>query len=275
MDFQHLTNIAIKAALAAGKIIQQSLNKDILVEKKEGGSGYASQVVTKVDKECERVILSHLNPTCKTFDIGLLTEETEDDNTRFKKDFFWCIDPLDGTLAFINKQPGFSVAIALISRDGTPQIGVVYNPSTNNLYAATKDKGAYKNGEIWKINQPNTYLTYVTDKKLIDTPQSNKIEKLLNEKVTALGLKGFEEISGSGAVLNAILVAENPPAMMLKFPTNKNGGGSIWDFAATACIFKELGLQATNFKGGKLDLNKVDTTFMNHQGVFYSSLIDN
>jgi len=41
-----------------------------------------------------------------------------------------------------------------------------------------------------------------------------------------------------------------------------------WDFAATACIYQELGLPATDFEGGKLDLNRQGSTFMNHQGVF-------
>ena len=89
MDLQHLANIAIEAALSAGKIIQKYMNDDIVVEQKEGGSTYASQVVTKVDRECERIILSHLLPTCKAFDIGLLSEETKDDGSRLKKDFFW------------------------------------------------------------------------------------------------------------------------------------------------------------------------------------------
>lgn len=271
MDLQYLSIIAIKAALAAGKVIQKSIDKDVFVETKEGGNTYASQVVTKVDFECERVILSHLEPTCKKYDIALLSEEREDDKTRFEKDFFWCIDPMDGTLAFINKQPGFSVAIALVAKDGTPQIGVVYNPSTDNLYGAIKDKGAYKNGKKWELKPTNNCLTYVTDKKLSDTPNAKEIQKLLNETVIELELNGVQEISGSGAVLNAILVAENTPAIMLKLPKKENGGGSIWDFAATACIFKELALQATNFEGEKLDLNKTDNTFMNHQGIFYKS----
>lgn len=271
MDLKQLTNIAIKATLAAGKIIQNSGNKEVCIEKKRGGNTYASQVVTAVDRECETVILSYLLPTCKTYDIALLSEETEDDKSRFEKNFFWCIDPMDGTLAFINKQPGFSVAIALVSKDGTPQIGVVYDPSTDNLYYAIKDKGAYKNGKTWEIESTNNYLTYVTDKRLVDTPQANKIQRILNKKAIKLGLQEVKEISGAGSVLNAILVAENNPAMMLKLPKKENGGGSIWDFAATACIFEELGLQATNFEGGKLDLNKVENTFMNHQGVFYKN----
>ena len=164
MNLQHLANIAIEAALSAGKIIQEHLNDTIIVEEKEGGSTRASQVVTKVDRACENIILSHLIPTCKAFDIGLLTEETEDDGSRFEKDFFWCVDPLDGTLAFINKQPGFSVAIALVAKDGTPIIGVVFDPNTKTLYHAIKGNGAYKNRTTWEIKNTNNYLTYVTDK---------------------------------------------------------------------------------------------------------------
>jgi 3'-phosphoadenosine 5'-phosphosulfate (PAPS) 3'-phosphatase len=272
MDLQHLTNVAIEAALSAGKIIQKHLNDNITVEKKEAGTNYASQVVTKVDRECERIILSHLLPTCKTFDIGILTEETEDSGSRFEKECFWCVDPLDGTLAFINKQPGFSVAIALIKRDGTPIIGVVFNPSTEIIYHAIKGNGVYKNRTPWTIKNTNNYLTYVTDKKLKDTPNSAEIQNRLNKHKTDLGLKGIKEISGSGAVMNAILVLENGPACFLKLPKKEIGGGSIWDFAATACIYQELGLPATTFNGEILDLNKKDGTFMNSEGVYYSNL---
>jgi 3'-phosphoadenosine 5'-phosphosulfate (PAPS) 3'-phosphatase len=69
------------------------------------------------------------------------------------------------------------------------------------------------------------------------------------------------------------MVLENGPACMLKFPKKENGGGSIWDFAATACIYQELGLSATNFTGGRLDLNRKNSTFMNHEGVFYANFI--
>lgn len=271
MDLQQLTNIAIKAALAAGKVIQNSMTKDVQIEQKEGGTSYASQVVTKVDLECERVILEHLRPTFKDFDIALLSEETKDDGSRFEKDFFWCIDPMDGTLAFINKYPGFSVSIALVAKDGTPQIGVVFAPSTNNLYHATKNQGAFKNDKLWKLKKSNKYLTYVTDKKLADTPNKSKILEILNDKVSTLGLSEYKEISGAGSVLNAIFVAENTPSCMLKLTKKENGGGSIWDFAATACIFKELGLQATNYEGGTLDLNRKESSFLNHQGVFYAN----
>lgn len=272
MDLPKLTEIATQAALSAGAIIQQNRNKDVLVKQKSTGTSYAAQVLTEVDKKCEAAILAHLKPTCEAFDLALLSEETEDDGSRFEKAFFWCIDPMDGTLAFINKRSGFSVAIALVAKDGTPQLGVVYDPVTETLYQASKGNGAYKNGSPWNIKPTNDYLTYVTDRKLKDTPHASKIEKLLQKNVARLGLKGIKEISGAGSVLNAIYVLENGPACMLKLPKQEKGGGSLWDFAATACIFQELGLPATNFAGGKLDLNRKDSTFMNHEGVFFANL---
>jgi len=273
MNLSQLSNIAIKAARSAGKVIQQYMNDDVKVEKKEGGVSYASQVVTAVDIECEKVILSHLLPTCDEFDVALLSEETEDDGSRFKEDFFWCIDPMDGTLAFINKQPGFSVSIALVAKDGTPYIGVVFDPSTDTLYHAIKGNGAFKNGSPLKIKHTNEHLTYVTDRKLKDTPRADEIESLLHEHAKKLGLNGLTEIAGAGSVLNGILVLENGPACMLKLPKKENGGGCLWDFAATACIYQELGLPATDFEGGRLDLNKKDGTFMNQEGIFYANLI--
>lgn len=274
MDLLQLNNIAIKAALSAGKVIQQYRNEDVSVEKKEGGTSYASQVVTAVDRACETVILAHLRPSCDEFNLALLSEETEDDGSRFGADFFWCIDPMDGTLPFINKQAGFSVSIALVAKDGTPYIGVVFDPSTDTLYHASKGNGAYKNGRPWEIKPTNDHLTYVTDRKLKDTPRAAEIESLLNEKVEKLSLNGVKEMAGAGSVLNGIRVLENGPACMLKFPKKEKGGGSIWDFAATACIYQELGLPATNFEGGRLDLNRKDGTFMNHEGVFYANLMD-
>ncbi|MFK8055729.1 MAG: 3'(2'),5'-bisphosphate nucleotidase CysQ [Saprospiraceae bacterium] len=268
MDLLHLTEIAIKAARAAGEVIQKHMHEDVEVEEKQGGSSRASQVLTKVDLACETVILTHLLPTCKEFDLALLSEESEDDGSRFEKDYFWCIDPMDGTLAFINKTSGFSVSIALVAIDGTPHIGVVYDPSTDTLYHALKGKGAFKNERPFELPTKNDHLTYVTDRKLEDTPRAAEIELLLKEMVGQV-LTEVEEISGGGAVLNAIRVLENGPACMLKFPKEELGGGSIWDFAATACIYQELGLPATNFGGGRLDLNKRNGPFMNHEGVFY------
>ena len=271
LDVDRLAKIAIKAALEAGKIIQKYMDDDFIILENKIGDSVASQVVTEVDLKSERVILSHLLPTCKTDNLGLLTEEQEDDKSRFKKDFFWCIDPIDGTLAFIKKQTGFSVSIALISKQGIPQIGVVFDPKTDNLYYAINGKGAFKNGKPWQLKSPNNYLTYTIEKPLEDLPRKDEFMEILNREKEKLNLDTLKVHFGSGSVLNAITVAENRPGILLKFPKKEKGGGSIWDYAATACIFKELNLQVSNFKGEALDLNNKESSFMNLQGVFYGS----
>ena len=57
----------------------------------------------------------------------------------------------------------------------------------------------------------------------------------------------------------------------VKLPKSEEGGGSIWDFAATACIVGEAGGWASNIHGQALELNRRESTFMNHQGVIYAS----
>ena len=121
---------------------------------------------------------------------------------------------------------------------------------------------------IWN---PNNYLTFLTDKKLVDTPRVDELVQLLNNKVEELGLEKFEVLQGGGSVLNAIKVLKNAPSCMIKYPKKEIGGGSLWDFASTACLFNELGLRATNFEGGPLDLNRKDSTFMHHEGVYYAT----
>ena len=179
MNLTTLADIAITAAKAAGAAINRYTDQEVLLEHKDGGDSYASQVVTAVDKESESIILSHLLPTCEEFDIALLSEETEDDRSRFEKDCFWCIDPIDGTLPFIRKVPGFCVSIALVGRDADPLIGVVYDPSTETLYHAIKGQSAFRNEQPWEISPKNTYLTYVSDKTLADTPRADEIRELL------------------------------------------------------------------------------------------------
>lgn len=271
MDLNALCKTAIEAAIKAGEYIQSKRNEELQVLQKEGGSSYASQVVTAVDRQAEALIISHLEPSFK-HDIALLSEEREDDGGRFLKNCFWCIDPLDGTLSFIKGLAGYSVSIGLVAKDGSPLIGVVYDPSTKNLYHGIKDQGAFKNHLKWLPKQDGLYLSYIGDRPIRDSPKAAELEQQIQAYLNKLGLKECKRFSSAGAVLNAISLIERGPAIMIKPPKKNLGGGSIWDYAATACLFQELGLQASNYYGKRLDLNKLENSFMNHEGVLYANL---
>ena len=70
--------------------------------------------------------------------------------------------------------------------------------------------------------------------------------------------------------MNACKVLANPHACYVKFP-KQNGGGSLWDYAGTACIFSEVGAIATDIYGQPFDLNRADSTLMGHRGILFAT----
>lgn len=266
-----LTKHAINAARKAGALIAAHSDRPVDVIRKESGESLASQVLTEVDGLSQKIILQILQPTCKRFDLALLTEESEDDRSRLEKDYFWCIDPLDGTLSFINKEPGYSVSIALVSRSGEPLIGVVYDPVRDTLYHAAQHAGAFRNHQPWKPATSGKTLKMIADRSFFDQPNRDAILSGLEQVASETGLDGVETGMHGGAAMNACWVLENGPGCYFKFPKPGNGGGSLWDFTATACFFAEAGAVATDIHGQPLDLNRADSTFMNHRGILFAS----
>jgi 3'(2'), 5'-bisphosphate nucleotidase/myo-inositol-1(or 4)-monophosphatase len=271
-DFVFLCQQAIIAARQAGRVISSMSDQPVEVEAKKGGASLASQVVTQVDRLAQETILEILLPTCQRFDLALLTEETPDDLQRLEKDYFWCIDPLDGTLSFIESTPGYAVSIALVARDGTSYIGVVYDPIEHTLYHAIKGEGVFKNNTQWlPQSRPNQPLTVIFDPNFkLHEHYSTIITKLKTLAVES-GYQGFKSIFYGGSVMNACLVLENTPACYFKLPKPEKGGGCLWDYAATVCIFHEMGAIASDMYGKAIELNRPDSTFLNHKGVLFTT----
>lgn len=270
-ELNELYELAKKAALSAGDIIRSADREKLSVDKKLGGENLASQVVTEIDHQAQNAILDILSPSLKKYDLGLLAEESTDDGSRFSKDYFWCIDPLDGTLAFSRDEDGYSVSIALVRADGKSVIGVVYNPRTDVLYHAILADGAYKNDEPFKVRSSNDELTLLYDQSFLKIPNYDSEIAKLKKIGNKLGLKGLRHHHLGGAVMNGISTIELAPAIYYKLPKPELGGGSIWDFAASSVIQAEAGGYNSNFYGSALDLNRKDSTFMNHAGVIFSS----
>lgn len=271
-DLITLRDIAIEAAKQAGQLIAEYSRRKVEVKQKSGGDSLASQVVTEVDLKSQQIILDSLQPTCSLYDLALLTEESTDDRERLQKDYFWCIDPLDGTLPFTEGTPGYAVSIALVSRKSVPQIGVVYDPVEQTLYHAVRGQGAFRNQQSWISKaKKGTVLSVYNDRSfLIDSRYDESMGKL-ESLAKDLGYKSVQSHNQFGAVKNAISVLENSPAVYFKLAKPALGGGSLWDFAATVCIAKEAGAVVTDMYGKPLDLNRSDSTFMNHNGILYAS----
>lgn len=268
-ELTELAQVAVEAAAEAGRMIAQS--RPAHIEHKPEHSSPASQVVTEVDRRSEALILQRLQPTLERFSLGLLTEEQPDDGGRFTADYFWCIDPIDGTLPFIENTPGYAVSVALVQRDGTPAIGVVCDPVEGTVRHAIAGVGGFLNGASWQLPASHsTRLSLFTDRSFRSSPKHDEMIVGLQGISESMGLAGLDVDASAGAVMNACRVLTNAPACYVKLPKT-DGGGSLWDYAATACLFAEAGTVATDVFGQPLDLNRADSTLMCHKGILFAT----
>jgi len=254
-----LAEVAQRAAAKAAAYIKS--HRPAQVEHKEGGGDYlASQVVTEVDRQAEAIILEAMGPALEGF--GLLTEERPDDGSRLRAPAFWCIDPLDGTLAYIRNQRGPAVSIALVGRDGVPLVGVIHDVVSGQRAQAVLDGGLVVDDEEWWPWTRSGVKQVFGDHSFDYNPAYRKIAE-------AMGTASVHV--GQAAVVNAWSALIFPPAVYFKLPRKGRGGGSLWDYAATACCYREVGAVATTFAGEPLPLNRPDTTFLGDCGVMFAS----
>ena len=136
--------LAIAAARAAGDIIRTIYETDYTIEYKRDDNS----PVTLADQEANRKIHAMLQAAFP--DYGWLSEETVDSSARLTAHRVWVVDPMDGTKEFIQKIPEFAVSIGLIEA-GWPLLGVVYNPSLDQLFWAVRGQGAWCGGRPLRV----------------------------------------------------------------------------------------------------------------------------
>ncbi len=142
-----MLNIAINAARAAGAIINRaSMDLDILKINTKSPNDF----VTEVDHAAEQVIIETLLTAYPGH--AILAEESGRTHGAKHSDFVWIIDPLDGTTNFIHGFPFYCVSIALSFR-GKIEQAVVYDPSRNDLFMASKGRGAYLNDKRLRVSR--------------------------------------------------------------------------------------------------------------------------
>lgn len=140
-----MLNIAIKAARRAGTIINRaSLDLERLTVARKGPRDY----VTEVDRASEESIVETLQTAYP--DHAVLGEEYGLQGSA-DAEFQWIIDPLDGTTNFIHGLPNYAVSIALTQRGVLTQ-AVIYDPSRNELFTASRGSGAFLNDRRVRVS---------------------------------------------------------------------------------------------------------------------------
>jgi myo-inositol-1(or 4)-monophosphatase len=137
-------NIAVKAARRAGQIINRaSLDLDLV----QVSSKRHNDFVTEVDKAAEAAIIGVLRDAYP--EHAILAEES---GASGQSDYRWIIDPLDGTTNYIHGFPQYAVSIALAHKGIVTQ-AVVYDPTRNELFTASRGRGAFLNDHRIRVTK--------------------------------------------------------------------------------------------------------------------------
>jgi len=210
----------------AGKEIMKIYRRDFSIEYKNDKSPLTEADLKSNDIICKA--LEELYPH-----IPILSEENKEVAYADRKDweYYWCIDPIDGTKEFIKKNDEFTVNIALIHQD-TPVLGVVFAPALGDMYSAKKDEGAFKNSQKLPLktnNNSEENLTIVASKSHLTDETKEFIDNLTSN------IQHPTFIS-KGSSLKLCMVAEGEADIYPRLaPTME------WDTAAADAIVRESG----------------------------------
>ncbi|MEO5999421.1 MAG: 3'(2'),5'-bisphosphate nucleotidase CysQ [Chitinophagaceae bacterium] len=232
IDIIRLLELAKKAAFHAGKaILEVYSSEDFGVEIKSDQSP-----LTLADKAAHTIIVSNLEET----ELPLLSEEGSFIKYEDRKnwDYFWLIDPLDGTKEFIKRTGEFTVNIALV-RSNIPVAGVIYAPYIDILYYGSKETGVYKIEKGKEVQ-----LSVIPEKRsLVELKQKEKITIVASKSHMNDETKTFinqflnAHLSSMGSSLKLMLLAEGVADIYPRLaPTME------WDIAAGHAILRALNM---------------------------------
>ncbi|MBI4170526.1 MAG: inositol monophosphatase [Candidatus Aenigmarchaeota archaeon] len=227
--YEYELNIAINAAKAAGKIIQESYG--LVLEEKEKENW--QELVTQIDLEADCEICTILEEEFP--DHTIKSEESM--HKSGKSEFTWYIDPLDGTTNYVTQIPFFCTAIGLM-KGNEPLVGVVFSPITSEIFTAAKGKGAFLNGKKIHVSKNDDIR-----KTLINFCHKNnpeEIEKIGKAWVQLKQMGRDLRRLGSGNLDIAFVACGRNDAYL--------SSSKIFDIAPALVIAKEAGCKITDWK---------------------------
>ena len=231
-----MLNVAIKAARAAGAIINRAA---LDVESVRVAAKQTNDFVTEVDKAAEDIIISTLLEAYP--EHGIWAEESgRREGTGAGKRHMWIIDPLDGTTNFIHGFPVYCVSIALMY-NGKIEQAVIYDPSRNDLFCATKGRGAYLNDRRIRVAKRTQLRDCLISTGFPFRPGDNFKNYIAMLTEVMPRVSGVRR-PGSAALDLAYLAAGFSDGF---FET----GLSPWDVAAGSLLVTEAGGLVGNFTG--------------------------
>ena len=220
-------------AFKAGEAIMDIYAKDFSVDYKDDKSP-----LTEADIKSNGIICDELKKL--TPDIPIMSEENKQVEYEIRKEweYYWCIDPIDGTKEFIKKNGEFTVNIALIYKN-TPILGVVYAPALGDMYYSDGNE-SFKNTQKLPL-----YTNENTKEKISVVASKSHLSDETQKFIDNLESKEVEQIS-KGSSLKLCMVATGEADIYPRLaPTME------WDTAAADAVVRSSGKMTYQFDSGK------------------------
>lgn len=231
--------MAIKLAReAGGKILEYYGQPSSELDPKGPGNP-----LTKADLASEKIIIEGLGE----FGYGVLSEETTDDKSRLTQELVWIVDPMDGTSDFIDMTDDFCVMIGL-SQKGKAVLGVVYHPTQDRLFFATKGQGAYM-----QVGQGDSVRLQVSERREWSEIRMVVSRNHLSELETRFSQEYGIQTKPVGSVGLKSTIIANAEADLNFNPSRYTWE---WDVCAPLIILEEAGGRLTDTKGEEFTFNK-------------------
>ena len=222
-----MLSIAIKAARRAGSVINRATLDGAILDVR---SKNTNDFVTQVDKGAEEAAIGVIRAAYP--DHAILAEESGENLGGSKAEYRWIIDPLDGTTNFIHGFPQYCVSIGIEHR-GALAHAVVYDPGKNELFTASKGRGAFLNDRRLRV----TRCQKLAD-ALVGTgfpfKELSRVDPYLRQLRTVMSSCAGVRRAGSAALDLAYVAAGRLDAFW-------EMGLSPWDMAAGALLIQEAG----------------------------------
>ncbi|KAL2621618.1 hypothetical protein R1flu_001823 [Riccia fluitans] len=235
--------VAEEAALKAGRLIQDAFYEEKQVELKNA----SKDLVTETDRSCEKIIFEHLSQAFPDYQFLGEEQAGESQSVDINDSPTWVVDPLNGTTNFVHKFPFVCVSIALMV-NRVPVVGVVYNPILEEVFSATRGRGACINKQRMEPSEQKelhrALLATETD-TAGDVSSVDAATKRLNAllfRVRSLRMSGSCAMSLCGVACGRLDVFYD---MSFQGP---------WDVAAGALIVEEAGGHVFDPSGKPFDI---------------------
>jgi myo-inositol-1(or 4)-monophosphatase len=242
-----MIQIAIDAAREAGAFLVSRLGKIKTIERKKGQE---TDLVTDIDRESERMIISRIHATYPSH--AILGEEGG--QLASGSDTCWVIDPLDGTTNYTHSFPIFSVSIG-IQHKGELVAGVVYNPVADELFSAERGSGSFLNGERLRVSNIDTLINSLLVTGFPYNVRENPYNVVQHFQQFLMEAQGVRRLGS--AALDLCYVAAG----------RLDGYWEVtlqpWDKAAGIVIVQEAGGRVTDFLGNPADIHNPNTLASN------------